>query len=368
MSQALVVDDSKTSSAMLGKMLREHNIEAVNVDSAEQALEYLQSQRPTMIFMDHMMPGMDGFDAVKAIKAEPELAEIPIIMHTSKSGDIYVGHARALGAVDILSKPATDTALAEVLNRLEERAKLSVELPDVIARAATPSSNIDNTPSAIRDDGGTRSYETDSSKIASSDINWRLVSGVLLMVLMILGVFYLNAAGKRDELTVQQEDAFELIAWSSSELARFDYGELPLAAERLRLVEGLVTRLAAIGFNGVLLIKGHVGAFCLAETLIDTGERLVLLAPVDIPLSECTQIGMSEGQSAVASREQSEAFSRFVNTSPLLRRPGLRLKIEGIGSAQPLHAYPVAADTLAAGDWNTVALLNNRLEFKLISD
>ena len=117
--QALIVDDSKTSRVVLRKMLAKIGIDVDMVESGEEALEYLNDNHPSMIFMDHMMPGMDGFATVKAIKADTEKATIPIVMHTTKQGDIYVGQARALGAVDILTKPASSKELQRVLDQVE---------------------------------------------------------------------------------------------------------------------------------------------------------------------------------------------------------------------------------------------------------
>jgi CheY-like chemotaxis protein len=74
--------------------------------------------------MDHMMPGMDGFEAVKAIKSNPETATIPVMMYTSKGGDLYIGQARALGAVGVLPKTVAPVELFESLQKiglLEER-------------------------------------------------------------------------------------------------------------------------------------------------------------------------------------------------------------------------------------------------------
>ncbi len=68
--------------------------------------------------MDHMMPGMDGLQAVQAIKSNPETATIPIMMYTSKEGDLYVSQARALGAIGILPKQVEPAQLFEVLNKL----------------------------------------------------------------------------------------------------------------------------------------------------------------------------------------------------------------------------------------------------------
>ena len=115
---ALVVDDSKTARVTLKRMLEKQNIDADTVDSAQMAIDYLVGKAPDVIFMDHMMPGMDGLQAVEAIKSNPKTATIPIMMYTSKEGDLYVSQARALGAVGILPKQVEPAELFEVLNKL----------------------------------------------------------------------------------------------------------------------------------------------------------------------------------------------------------------------------------------------------------
>src|SRR5690606_7116482 len=86
---ALVVDDSRMPRHMLSKMLKEQGIDVDTVESGEEALGYLCSKKPTMIFMDHTMPGMDGSQTLRAIKNEPHTSAIPIIMYTSKEGEVY---------------------------------------------------------------------------------------------------------------------------------------------------------------------------------------------------------------------------------------------------------------------------------------
>lgn len=105
-ARALIVDDSRTAQVRLKKLLRRYDVEVDTATSAEQALSYLTYQVPAVIFMDHMMAGMDGFEALRVIKSNPETATLPVVMYTSKSGDLYVGQARALGAVGVLSKEA----------------------------------------------------------------------------------------------------------------------------------------------------------------------------------------------------------------------------------------------------------------------
>ena len=115
---ALIVDDSKTARVTLQRMLENHTIDVDTVESAQDALNYLVDTTPDLIFMDHMMPGMDGFQAVKAIKENPATATIPIMMYTSKGGDLYVSQARALGAVGIMPKEIQPSELFQVLERL----------------------------------------------------------------------------------------------------------------------------------------------------------------------------------------------------------------------------------------------------------
>jgi CheY-like chemotaxis protein len=116
--KALVVDDSKSARAVLKRMLKELALEVDTVESAADAIDYLKDNRPDVIFMDHMMPGMDGFEAVKHIKNNPETAVIPIMMYTSKAGDVYLSQARELGAVGIISKTISPVGLKESLFKL----------------------------------------------------------------------------------------------------------------------------------------------------------------------------------------------------------------------------------------------------------
>jgi len=120
MQRVLIVDDSKTAQIRLRKMLTQYDIIVDVSFSAEEALGYLSYRHPAVIFMDHHMEGMDGFEALKIIKANPKTAMIPVIMYTAQKGDVYVGQARALGALDILSKEAIKPSnLQRVLSSLK---------------------------------------------------------------------------------------------------------------------------------------------------------------------------------------------------------------------------------------------------------
>jgi CheY-like chemotaxis protein len=164
--RALVVDDSKSARIILSRMLEKYDIEVDMAESAEQAIEYLKGNRPDAIFMDHLMPGMDGLQAVQAIKGNPQTAMIPIMMYTSQEGELYVGQARALGAMGVLPKQVRPVDVSKVLYELhllpdrrdgEEAALAPVELDHgaaverrpvikpgvVVASAASPAAGVD---------------------------------------------------------------------------------------------------------------------------------------------------------------------------------------------------------------------------------
>jgi CheY-like chemotaxis protein len=117
--RALIVDDSKTAQVRLRKMLERFDIEIDTSSSAEEALGYLSYRQPSVIFLDHHMEGMSGLSALRIIKSNPATALIPVVMYTSEQGDVYVGQARALGALDIISKEVIQhSSIEKVLSSL----------------------------------------------------------------------------------------------------------------------------------------------------------------------------------------------------------------------------------------------------------
>ncbi|MBW0146680.1 response regulator [Marinobacter arenosus] len=117
---ALLVDDSKVARFALSKLLESRDMEVNMAGSAEEALDFLNgSDRPDVIFMDHLMPGMNGVEATKAIKGNPETAAIPIIMCTSKKSSTFMEEAKNFGVYNILTKPPQTEGLSLVLEQLD---------------------------------------------------------------------------------------------------------------------------------------------------------------------------------------------------------------------------------------------------------
>jgi len=117
--RALIVDDSKSARFGLKKLLEKYGIEADFAASAGDALNFLAVHQTDVVFMDHLMPGMDGFEATRAIKQNRATAHLPIVMCTSKEGSEYHEQARAAGAMAILTKPAPPDQLETVLKEIE---------------------------------------------------------------------------------------------------------------------------------------------------------------------------------------------------------------------------------------------------------
>ncbi len=146
--RALVVDDSKSARAFLARLLEEQQLEVDAAETAEQAIDYLAHNRPDVIFMDHLMPGMDGFQAVQAIKNNPRTAMIPILMYTSQEGELYLGQARALGAVGVLPKSVAPSDVRSVLQQLHlvpqpEPATIAAQ-QDVLDAAVAVAASVDS--------------------------------------------------------------------------------------------------------------------------------------------------------------------------------------------------------------------------------
>jgi CheY-like chemotaxis protein len=116
--KALIVDDSKTARQVLSSKLKNYGITVDTRESAAAAIDYLYENAPDAIFMDYEMPGMDGFQALKVIKSNPNTAVIPVMMYTSKEGGLALSQARALGAVGVLPKQLEPQDFEYVLSSL----------------------------------------------------------------------------------------------------------------------------------------------------------------------------------------------------------------------------------------------------------
>lgn len=113
--RVLVVDDSKVGRVTMMKKLEAMGVKVDLVESGPQALEYLAQGTPDMIFMDHMMPEMDGFEVTRRIKANPATRNIPVVIISGNEEALFVEEARAAGAVHAVVKPPANEVLEALL-------------------------------------------------------------------------------------------------------------------------------------------------------------------------------------------------------------------------------------------------------------
>ncbi len=147
--RALIVDDSRSARTFLTRVLERYDLKVDSAASAEEAIDYLIRQRPDVIFLDHLMPGMDGFEALTVIKNDPRTATIPVMMYTSQEGELYLSQARALGAMGVLPK---QTRPADVSRALEQLRLLGEHRPESeIATVRVPSLRDVEDPAEVSD-------------------------------------------------------------------------------------------------------------------------------------------------------------------------------------------------------------------------
>lgn len=116
---ALVIDDSKSARFALRRHLEHYAYQVETAESAEEAYAVLKRHHPQVIFLDHVMPGTDGFTALSHLKSDPETDSIPVVICSSNEGADFTAEARAKGAVGVLQKPPTPEQLVQVLDNLQ---------------------------------------------------------------------------------------------------------------------------------------------------------------------------------------------------------------------------------------------------------
>ena len=110
----LVIDDDPSAQELVVRFLSKEGLQVVTATSGEEGLRLARVVRPAAITLDVLLPGMDGWAVLTALKADPELAAIPVIMLTISDNQ---SQGFALGAADYMTKPIDATRLTSVLQR-----------------------------------------------------------------------------------------------------------------------------------------------------------------------------------------------------------------------------------------------------------
>ena len=133
--RVLVVDDSPTIIAVLKRILQQNGYLVLEAEDAEKGVAIALAERPDLIFLDIVLPGMSGFAALRQLRRDLVTREIPIIMMSGNEQATEQFYAQRIGADDFMKKPFSR---AEVFARIEGLLDVSL-LPKrhvVAARAA----------------------------------------------------------------------------------------------------------------------------------------------------------------------------------------------------------------------------------------
>lgn len=116
--KVLVVDDSKTELMYLSDLLQKQGLQVRTAENGEEALRRLAEERPDLILMDVVMPGQNGFQLTRTITRDPQYADVPVIMCTSKNQETDRVWGMRQGAKDYVTKPVNSSELMAKIKAL----------------------------------------------------------------------------------------------------------------------------------------------------------------------------------------------------------------------------------------------------------
>jgi CheY-like chemotaxis protein len=420
--RALIVDDSKSARLFLARVLEKYDIDVDSAESAEAAIDYLGSNRPDVIFMDHLMPGMDGLQAVQTIKNNPVTATIPIMMYTSQEGELYLGQARALGAVGVLPKQIKPADVSKVLYQLHlvpdrrstdqstftalnTRTDASGEQPLTASKALTESAlrehfaelrralvaGIDTQTDRITAE--VRALLLESLPAAAAEpaatplppppqpsANWPwIIACAALGVALLSSALWWRSERLLEQLSqqiTQQHSAPALVppvvaaAPVAAPVAAADakpvvvpvpYGAEAFGGARLDLLRQVLERLQREKQSGVVEVRSYPGRFCLVGSAQDGYSP----APEELPFARCDLVGNPSEEALTPAQRTPLALANLLGEVRSATHGALEVQVSNGDAASTAVAYPQPAPELTAGEWNRAASANNRVEIRV---
>lgn len=115
MAKILIVDDSPTDTKVFSSMLEKNGFQVLTADSAEAGIDKAKAELPDLVMMDVILPGMNGFQATRALSRDPLTQHIPVIIVSTKNMETDRVWGLRQGAKDYLVKPPSER---ELLNRI----------------------------------------------------------------------------------------------------------------------------------------------------------------------------------------------------------------------------------------------------------
>jgi CheY-like chemotaxis protein len=125
MPKILIIEDTENNRVLLTRRLKPRGHEIITVEDAESGLPLVESEKPDLILMDVGLPGMDGWNATRALKQNPATRHIPVIALTAHAMQGDREKALEAGCDDYETKPIDFNRLFEKIDRLISRDSLT---------------------------------------------------------------------------------------------------------------------------------------------------------------------------------------------------------------------------------------------------
>ncbi len=111
MARVLIVDDSPTDLLKMRQALEKEGFQVTEASSGDDAIAKAKAQKPDVVVMDVVMPGMNGFQATRTLSRDPDTKDVPVVVCSSKNQETDKMWAKRQGACEYLVKPVKDSDL-----------------------------------------------------------------------------------------------------------------------------------------------------------------------------------------------------------------------------------------------------------------
>lgn len=131
----LVVEDEEAIRTLITLNLQAAGYAVEEAGDGHQALEKVRKVKPDLVLLDWMLPGLDGLDVLRRLKADPALAALPVIMLTAKSEESDIVLGLEMGATDYITKPFSNKVLIARIRAILRRSE--TQAPEEVIRYVT---------------------------------------------------------------------------------------------------------------------------------------------------------------------------------------------------------------------------------------
>lgn len=117
-TRVLLIDDSTTILTLLGRMLKQNDYQVYEAKDGETGLDIARKEHPELIFLDIVLPGINGFETLRRLRRDPALQQVPVIMISGNEQATEQFYAQRIGADDFMKKPFSRSEVFAKIERL----------------------------------------------------------------------------------------------------------------------------------------------------------------------------------------------------------------------------------------------------------